>query len=79
MTFNLKSTLVFPLFSDIYALTSFLFVSFLRPVACLNFFFFFLVFIYLAVLGLSCDMQDLSLWGADSLVVVHRLQRAQAQ
>ena len=36
---------------------------------------FFFIFMYLAVLGLSCDMQDLqsSLWHAGSLVVACKL------
>ena len=44
------------------------------------------IFIYLAVLGLSCGtqdlhctMRDLSLWGTDSLTVVHGLQSTQVQ
>ena len=35
--------------------------------------FFFLVFIYLALSGLSCNMQDLSLGCSESSVVVRRL------
>ena len=41
--------------------------------------FFFFLTIYLAVLGLTCVMWDLSLWHMDSLVVVHRLQGTWAQ
>ena len=41
--------------------------------------FFFLIFINLATLGLSCGIQDVSLGCTDSLIVAHGLQSSQPQ
>ena len=59
-----------------------LYGSFLKNI---NFFFFYCLFVYLAALGVSCSMWDLSLqftdsqlWHAGSAVVVHGLSCSMA-